>query len=573
MPRPHRFLTLGLTAGAALALTAPAANAGGSLYTPTGHECRLAPLVPGLIAGAALVDPLGYVYDTTEVSLAYGALDDASTQLSKVGVLSADAYDRFGALFVGDGQSEATRYRDPAAEATGCAAELDGRQLALKDVELDGLAVQRRLFVSATAGSGARLLDTLRNDTSAPITTDVYVGDLRVDSGGSLGSDWTTTVNATSDGDTDLEPADRWAVTTDGRPIASDPAIAHVWGGAGAADDVDVIRSGATHDDAIDQASPLDADQLGWGWTDVTVAPGETRSYLSWEAIRAALDTKASTQAGLASTAAADIVGAQLSRVYEGLTAAQIGSVANWAKPTASAAISAGSATAGEDVTFTASNVNFGSTAVAACTTGSLSWDFGDGGTATGRVVTHRFGAGGSTEVALTVSGTCGGTSVARKTISVAPPKVVEQPVVQQVKDPEPAPAVPADQAATPAAPVPADGGEESAAREATSDPAAAALTLNVAPKLTATELGKRGVRPTLLATAPGTVRLVLSGGGLKIVKTKQVAAGTETPAAMKLGPGDAKRVKGLKTLQLRAKLTLATGGEVVVSRVITVGR
>lgn len=585
MPRPFRILTFGLCASAAAALAAPSAHAAPSLYAPTGAECRIALLVPGLVAGAALVDPLGYVYDTSDPAVGYGTLDDGSTKLDAVGRVAADAYDRFGALFVGDGQSDATLYRDPAADANGCDTELDGRQLALKSVDRGPLQVQRRIFVSGSAGSGARLLDSVTNLSAAPVETDVYVGDLRAAPGGTLGSDYTTRVHASSDGDDTAEPSDRWTVTTDGRSILSDPAIAHVWGGAGAEDDADVVRGGAPGVKSLAGTWDLEAEQFGWGWTDVAIAAGETRSYLSWETLRATLSGDADSQGDAAVAAAAAQVQAPLSRVYEGLTAPQIGSVANWAKPAVSGVIKAGSATqAGTDTTFTADAVDFGSSKVAACTTGTLEWDFGDGRRAVGRVVTHRFTSAGTTEVALTVRGTCGGTAVARQAVTVAaapkpidverpagPAPTPDEPQGPAPVDQQPAPARPVDAAATPAPP--SSGGAVASREVEAGESSDASLALDVAPKLTATELGRRGVRPTLAASAPGTVRLVLSGGGLKIVKTKQVAAGAVTPAAMKLGPGDARRVKGLKTLQLRAKLTLESGAEVVVSRVITVGR
>lgn len=570
MPRrPLTHLSLGLVCvGAALAAAATPASAGASLYSPTGLECRLASLVPGMIAGNALVDPLGYGYDTTEVDAAYGTLDDGSALVSGVR-FSADAYDRFGALFVGDGQSTETFYRDPAQDADGCSSELAGRQLALKSVAKGDLNVQRRIFVSGTTGSGARLLDSVTNPTDGAITTNVSVGDLRHDPTGSLGSDAKTKIHASSSGDTTATADDAWVVTTDGRSIASDPALVHVWGGAGGALPVDLVRAGAGGDRSVDFDSPLDADQLGWGWSDVVLEPGQTRSFLSWEEMRTSADTKSSTQSALAVTAANELAAAPLSRVYEGLTAAQIGSVVNWGKPAATATLDAPTdAVAGTDVTLKASAVDFGSSKVAACSTGALEWNFGDGATATGATVTHRFAAAGSSPVTLTVRGTCGGTKVLRATVAVAAPTV---PLIEHdVPKPSPEPVA--------AAPVPAakPAGDLAADREAANvdaAPAAPALTLGVAPKLSASELSKRGVRPTLTSTAPGAVRLVLSGGGLKIVKTKQVAAGVATPAAMKLGAGDARRVKGLKSLQLRAKLTLATGGEVIVTRTITVGR
>lgn len=599
MPRrPPRILPLGLSLAAATFVAAPGATAA-TLYTPSGSECRLTPLVPGVIAGQALTDPLGYVYDTGEVDVAYGTLDDGSTQLAQVGRYAFDAFDRFGGLFVGTGQSEATRYRDAAADDDGCTTEVSGRQLALKRVTRSSLEVQRRVFVSSRTGSGARLLDTVTNLTAAPLTTTVHVGDLRDDNGGSLGSDSTTQIAATSSGDTSITTADRWAVTTDGRTLGSDPAVAHVWGGAGADDGIDLVRSGAQPGaKAIDApGEPLDADQLGWAWSGVTVAPGESRSFLSWETMRVALDGRASTQAGLAATAAAEALTAPLSRIYEGLTAGQIGSVANWAKPDVHASIAApATITAGKDATFTATGVDFGSSAVSACTTGKLEWDFGDGATATGSTVTHRFATASTPEVALTVRGTCGGVHVTRTAAVVAAPEPKQdpEPAKEPVATDDPTPvgdtATPDDglpdapPATTPTTVKSASASTSTTAtadREATDDDAdredeelaPATLELDVAPKLSARDLGKRGVRPTLVSSAPGTVRLIMSGGGLKIVKTKQVLPGVVTPAAMKLGPGDARRVKGLKTLTLRAKLTLATGEEVVVSKVVSVTR
>ncbi len=578
MPRrPPRILPLVGPAvlAAGLAVAAPAAQATAfPTYTPTGAECRLATSLGLAAEGAALVDPLGYIYDTGNVDTGYATLDDGGTVLATPSVLADDAWDRFGALFVGP-RSGAAIYGDAAEDPLGCEAEASGRQVAFKSVAIGGLDVRRRLFVSASQGSGVRILDSVTNPTAAPITTGVYVGDLRDNNFGSLGSDSTTRLTATSSGETTLSTADRWLTTGDGRNIGPDPALAHVWGGPDAEEPANFVRSGAQAGGAaaVDSPGALDSDQLGWGWEGVTLAPGETRSFLSWEAMRSTIDGRAASQAAAAAAAAADLSGAPLSRVYQGLTEQQIGQVRNWAKPPVDGEIGAvtGASTA-STVTLTASGVDFGSSALATCTGGTLTWDFGDGTSATGATVAHRFAAG-TAEVALTIASTCGESKVLETTFEVT------QSAPDPAPEPEPEPeSLPASTKHEPAAKAPqALLSTPAASIASTSGPAPAAdalgLAVDVAPKLSAAELSKRGVRPTLTATEAGTVRLVLSGGGLKIVKTKEVVAGVETPAAMKLGPKDGKRVRGLKTLQLRAKLTTESGAEVITSHVITVGR
>ncbi|MBJ7472897.1 MAG: hypothetical protein JHD16_16440, partial [Solirubrobacteraceae bacterium] len=306
MPRRPPRIVPAVVAIAGLALCAAPAAQATLLYEPTGRECHLAATPGWDVAGPALADPLGYRYDAGSADDGYATLDEGSTDLLKVGVLADDAWDRFGALMVGPNRSSVSLYRDPANDALGCSTELSGRQLVFKPVAMGSLSAQRRLFVSASQGSGARLLDSVTNAGTTPITTNVYVGDLRSYNDGSLGSDSTTKLAATSSSDTTLTTADRWAVTTDGRSIGSDPALAHVWAGVGADEPVSLVRSGAQTGGvaALDSPAALDEDQLGWGWEGVTLAPGETRSFLSWETMRASVDGKASTQAPLAAAAA-----------------------------------------------------------------------------------------------------------------------------------------------------------------------------------------------------------------------------------------------------------------------------
>jgi PKD repeat protein len=71
----------------------------------------------------------------------------------------------------------------------------------------------------------------------------------------------------------------------------------------------------------------------------------------------------------------------------------------------------------GQTVTFDASST---SDEGAACTSCSFTWDFGDSTTATGRVVTHTFGAAGTYSVALTAIDSVGTSSTSRQVVTVA---------------------------------------------------------------------------------------------------------------------------------------------------------
>jgi PKD repeat protein len=90
---------------------------------------------------------------------------------------------------------------------------------------------------------------------------------------------------------------------------------------------------------------------------------------------------------------------------------------ANRTRPTPEFVASPADPDAGEFVTFDASATRDEGTACdTAC---AFDWSFGDGGTATGAVVTHRFAAARSYPVALTVTDAASSTAVATQTITV----------------------------------------------------------------------------------------------------------------------------------------------------------
>ncbi|MFT7639689.1 MAG: hypothetical protein ACI9G1_001426, partial [Pirellulaceae bacterium] len=83
------------------------------------------------------------------------------------------------------------------------------RTVALPSLSLSNLNVQRRVYVPATDGNFARILDSLHNPTGGPITVNVnYTG--------ALGSADESIVTATSSGDTVLNDQDLWFATDDG---------------------------------------------------------------------------------------------------------------------------------------------------------------------------------------------------------------------------------------------------------------------------------------------------------------------------------------------------------------------
>jgi hypothetical protein len=98
-----------------------------------------------------------------------------------------------------------------------------GQSVVTGNGTFSGLTISRKITVPKTGNEDfARTIDTFTNPTGAPITATVQIV-------GNLGSDAGTTVFATSDGDTTVEPGDRW-VGTDGNGT---PAVIHFIHGPG----------------------------------------------------------------------------------------------------------------------------------------------------------------------------------------------------------------------------------------------------------------------------------------------------------------------------------------------------
>ncbi len=134
-----------------------------------------------------------------------------------------------------------------------------GREVTFPVQSMSGLDVVRRVYVPQEANF-VRYLNVLTNPTGADITVSVEYDT-------NLGSDSNTTIVATTSGDIIADLADSWAVTNgDSR----DPIVSHIWDGLGAMDTVDVLFLSAPGDDDVD-----------WTWDSVTVAPGETKIYMT----------------------------------------------------------------------------------------------------------------------------------------------------------------------------------------------------------------------------------------------------------------------------------------------------
>jgi len=167
-----------------------------------------------------------------------------------------------------------------------------------------GLYVGREVTVPATGNEDfARTIEVLTNPTDRPITTTVRIV-------GNLGSDGNTTVWATSDGDSLVEPTDQWIGTDDADGIGS-PAIVHYLHGPRGLQPTMVRLVGDR------------GDNIEWTY-DVTV-PACRTVRLAHFTIMA--DTRAEAEAAAAVLVTADAFGGQAGAF---LTQAELYSLANF---------------------------------------------------------------------------------------------------------------------------------------------------------------------------------------------------------------------------------------------------
>lgn len=200
--------------------------------------------------------------------------------------------------------------------------ENDGRQVAVRQENISGLNVTRKVYVPRE-GYFARYLEILSNPTDSPLTVDV-----RVQS--NLGSYYNGAqqVYATSSGDAvpsvaDAATADRWLVVDDGfdaDPFLSNystPAAAFVYDGP----------NGAERAAGLDLAVTDTARrELSYRWNNVTVAPGATVALLHFGVQQTSR---------VAARAAAERLVQLPPEALAGLTHDEIAAVRNFAVPVA----------------------------------------------------------------------------------------------------------------------------------------------------------------------------------------------------------------------------------------------
>ena len=406
-----RTLLVASALAVAFAVLAPSALAG---------TCRLhAPSFDD--PGNALFDSGGFDYDTSDPN---GPTPDVFATLGDGGSNPpdgapagprglTDSWDHWGALFLG-GDAEFNRYTSTNGDS--CAFEDSGQQLVYPTLSIDGLDVQRKLFVGRSGLPGVRLLELVHNPRATPVTTSVQVGDIKSeDSAGDLGSDDDTTVSATSSGDTTLDASDLWGVTTTTLTDTVDETpLAHVFDGTGGADRVDFVTLTGT--------SPLTGspdDNLAYRWQNVAIAPGQTAAFMSYEIQEVVGSGDAVESNGLAKDTAHAMESASLTSIYAGMTDGEIGAVRNWPKPQPTAAIAPLSKVDDGAAVTLSSAGSVASSAAAICQGASFAWDFGDGTTGSGPAPSHRFKAGAHT-VRLTVTNSCGTSASASQPISVS---------------------------------------------------------------------------------------------------------------------------------------------------------
>lgn len=256
-------------------------------------------------------DPFMALYDS-------GANGPAGTPPGPVS--TDDSYDSWGALFVG-GTDTSNMYFS--ADNNSCTNPGPG-QLDGPVVNMGGLQVQRKFFVNPSGLPGIRILDLITNPGGSPVTTTVQNGDLlSAENDDDLGSDSSTAVRASSNGDALASPADLWAVTNDDPVTTSDATLAHIVDGQGGTVKANVFQVGGGTQPAQPQ------DNLIWGWT-VTIPAGQTVGLMSFEVQQAVAGRSSPTEVANAVTEANNHENAPLSTLYQGMSPSEQQSVVNW---------------------------------------------------------------------------------------------------------------------------------------------------------------------------------------------------------------------------------------------------
>lgn len=208
-----------------------------------------------------------------------------------------DAYDGFFLMAV-----NGTQYRDPDGVFATTATSVSGSPTTIAGLTVSG---DYQFFTTAPV---VRAIYTYTNPTAAPITVTVAMGY-------NVGSDGSTIVQATADGDLLVETNDAWQVSSEGNP-STDPVVTLSRFGAGGA-------LGVTSSTVVIATTPAEEDQID-NYT-LTVPANATRRLMFFSRVDATI--AAATAAAPTFNSLASVQGAGFTA---GLTPAQIAEIANW---------------------------------------------------------------------------------------------------------------------------------------------------------------------------------------------------------------------------------------------------
>lgn len=194
-----------------------------------------------------LYDPEGNIYDVSTGSSGTCIVDGTN-----------DSYDNAYFLRINSVNYNATNLT------------ISGRHIIGTTETMSGLRVTRKLYVPESKdgplGNFGRWYDTLYNPTPAPISVNVeYFSN--------LGSDASTQITGTDDGDKIIELTDQWVATDDYLDGGGDTSLAHIMYLTGADEPIDYI---ALYGDVYG------ADRLVWRYDNVVIDPGETVAFLAF---------------------------------------------------------------------------------------------------------------------------------------------------------------------------------------------------------------------------------------------------------------------------------------------------
>ena len=200
--------------------------------------------------------------------------------------------------------------------------ELGGRQFVVRQQGLQGLSVTRKAYVP-TSGYFTRYLEVLANPTDAPIVVNVHLTSQLLGWSNNFGGFLHHQLTRTSSGDAVLEPgADRWATLdafgVDGYYGGNGSArVAMVFEGEAAADGPDTLQyaPGTTN---------FATSRFTLGWQSITVPAGGQVSLLHFIGQQ---------PTAVGAIAAAERMASLPPEALDGLSAADIGSVVNFAVP------------------------------------------------------------------------------------------------------------------------------------------------------------------------------------------------------------------------------------------------